>query len=98
MTCARCIGELEYIYQLIPSKKQKIEETIKSVDMPCASKEWMRSYGPRAACAQIDFDTMRKRDKAIWIEQARVASVLGASSRALSSLRSGLRCYLVFAG
>jgi len=90
-------GELEFVHTLIPTKKQKVEETIRSIEMPQASREWMRELGPRAACAQLDFNKMGKQDKVAWMEQARVASILGASSRTLPSVRSGLKCYLYFA-
>jgi hypothetical protein len=53
--------------------------------------------GPRASIDVLsaDLDTEAKRVK--WVANARVAAILGSCSLSLPSVRSGCRCYIVFA-
>ena len=37
-------------------------------------------------------------DRAIWLESARVRSLIGANRGTIESLRSGLACYFAFVG
>jgi len=81
---------------LIPNKKQKVEHIVKMIDMPQVLQH--KPKGPRANLERMQIAAMRPDEQATWFEQARIAAILGSSSRALPSVRSGLRCYFGFAG
>ena len=52
--------------------------------------------GPMRALKALCLQDMSAPDRVIWLEKARVDSILGATSGSLPSVRSGIRCYLAF--
>ena len=54
--------------------------------------------GPRAALQHAGLAEMCEADKKQWLEDARVAAILGACPRSLPSVRSGILCYMGFIG
>ena len=54
--------------------------------------------GPRAALRRLQRQGLSKDEKEAWIEGARVDAILGNCNRSLDSVKSGIRCYLAFAG
>ena len=54
--------------------------------------------GPRLAVKRLQNVLENESDRALWIEEARVAALLGGCRRSLNSFRSGLRCWMEYAG
>ena len=54
--------------------------------------------GPRLALVKSGLKDKSFTEKEQWKEAARVDAVLGASRLSLKSVRSGIRCFLTFAG
>jgi len=90
-------GELDFVNKLIPNKKRKKDEIIRLVDMPKAVSSTL-SKGPRVNMELANLSSMAPKEKALWVERARIAAILGSSARVLPSVRSGIRCFLNFAG
>ena len=57
-----------------------------------------RGLGPRAALRRSGLREMQQGEKKQWVEAARLNAILGNSSASLRSLRSGVCCYITFAG
>ena len=57
-----------------------------------------KGRGPRAALDSLELPSMSVQQRQAWIEEARVKAILGSCSRSMASVRSGVRCYLAFAG
>ena len=79
-------------------KKRKVEDVIVKVAPPKLAPESLSNLGPSGGIAATNFRCMSTSEKAQWVENARVRSILGASMRTLSSVKSGVRCYFAFAG
>ena len=54
--------------------------------------------GPRQALRQVACNMHDNSEKRRWLEEARLDAVLGSCPYSLASVKSGLRCYLAFAG
>jgi hypothetical protein len=54
--------------------------------------------GPRAALRRANLGSMSCEKKKAWIEEARLDALLGHKTATLRSLRSGVACYITFAG
>lgn len=54
--------------------------------------------GPRKALAKLDLESMTDAARTLWIEDARIEAILGATVRTLPSVRSGLTCFAAFVG
>jgi hypothetical protein len=54
--------------------------------------------GPRAALRKTLLSNCSQEERAAWVEKARLDALLGGMSRSMTSLRSGLRCYIAFVG
>ena len=92
------LGELDFIYAWIPSKKQKVEHVMSKITLPVDTRSSSTMKGPKAAMDEANFSAMSSREKSKWVDDARIMAILGASARTLPSMRSGIRCYLAFAG
>ena len=57
-----------------------------------------KGLGPRAALDSLDMSSMSNKDRIGWLEQARVKAITGSCSLSMASVRSGVRCYMAFAG
>ena len=68
------------------------------IELPIDLKTATKSQGPRASMNDVDFSVMGSRDKLKWVCDARITAILGSNARTLPSVRSGVRCYLAFAG
>ena len=55
-------------------------------------------FGPRAALENLKRSGKPIGGMRTWVEEARLAAILGSCSLSLPSLRSGLRCYVAFVG
>ena len=54
--------------------------------------------GPMATLKHLGLAEKNVEERARWIENARIDSILGGMRSALPSLKSGLRCYVAFVG
>ena len=54
--------------------------------------------GPRAALKKLRFHEKSPSEKILWIEDARMSSILGSCQLSLPSVMSGLRCWIAFVG
>lgn len=63
-----------------------------------STKKPAEGVGPMAALKRVRFDCMDLQAKLRWIEEARLDAILGGMKLSMSSLRSGLRCYVAFVG
>ena len=54
--------------------------------------------GPRAALKKSGLQAMPQAERKQWIEEARIDAILGSSSASLKSMRSGICCFITFAG
>ena len=91
-------GELSFIYKLRSALKRKADDPVNLLVMPKCSRTEIVGQGPKAANAHMRFDKMKPGEKLDWLEEARVMAILGSCSRTMPSLRSGVRCFLAFAG
>ena len=57
-----------------------------------------KGAGPRAALQRSGLAELSSADKKLWVEEARLKSILGSSSGCLKSLRSGISCWITFVG
>jgi len=57
-----------------------------------------RERGPREAIESAGLETMSGAQREVWLEEARVDAILGACRLSMKSVRSGIKCYLAFAG
>ena len=66
------------------------------VDMPrsCAA----RGLGPRAALQRAGLQELPALDRRLWVEETRIACLLGNSTATRKSLKSGVSCYIAFVG
>jgi hypothetical protein len=71
---------------------------VTGMDMPNESHAVRVSAGPRAASELANFKGMSQNEKDKWFTNAGMRAVLGACARTLPSVRSGVRCFLAFAG
>ena len=55
-------------------------------------------FGPRAALENLKRTEQPTGSMRAWVEEARLAAILGSCSLSVPSLRSGLRCYIAFVG
>lgn len=53
--------------------------------------------GPRAAVSKLS-SHLANTQTSVWMESARLQAILGSCARSLPSLRSGISCYIAFAG
>ena len=88
---------MEFVGKLIPNKKQVTEDIIRLVELP-VEDHGSKLRGPRANLELANLSSMRPQEKALWFECARVKAILGSNARVLPSVKSGIRCYLNFAG
>ena len=56
------------------------------------------TVGPRAAVAELDRINDSSEEWSIWIEEARLHALLGSCRASIASVKSGIRCYVAFAG
>ena len=54
--------------------------------------------GPKAATQRLELHGMDVREKQLWIEGARIDAIVGNCRLSLASVKSGIRCYIAFAG
>ncbi len=54
--------------------------------------------GPRAALKKAALQNMSRGERKMWIEEARLDALLGNRTATLKALRSGVCCYMTFAG
>jgi hypothetical protein len=95
---ARLIGELQFVSSIIPKKRKADEQALDALCQPVSKLRDIGQNGPRASIVASRFEKMSKHEKEVWAHNARIQSVIGACARTLPSVRSGLRCYLAFAG
>jgi hypothetical protein len=83
-----------------PSRKCSLIEGLRQGEVPDLKLNESGSVagggGPLWALRAFCFQDMSAVDKFMWLEKARVDSILGASRGSLPSVRSGIRCYLAF--
>ena len=61
--------------------------------LPCNTA---RGLGPRGALQKLVGQTSAQ--KATWLEEARIAAILGSCLLSMKSVKSGIRCYIAFVG
>ena len=54
--------------------------------------------GPRAALMALNLCDKSESEKKAWQEESRVLAVVDSCKLSMASVRSGVRCYLEFAG
>ena len=54
--------------------------------------------GPLEALRKSGLCFKTKKEKAAWVAEARLDAILGSCQASVQSVKSGLRCYLAFAG
>ena len=74
-----------------------LENVVQRITMQPAPLQLDRDAGPRAVQEQMANRFLCNREREAWIENARIAALLGACPKSLNSFRSGVRCYLNFA-
>jgi len=52
--------------------------------------------GPRAALQRLGLDECTRKEREMWSESARIDAILGSCRLSLSSVRSGIRCWVSF--
>ena len=55
-------------------------------------------HGPRAALRELQCAELTDSGRTAWMEQARLAAVLGSCRLSIESVKSGLRAYVAFVG
>ena len=106
-------GGLSCIASLKSCKRLKVEEqkptavidkaptpyqSINSVLTMPSAPPCRAELGPRKAIDSFGFGKWSHQARAQWIEDARIMAALGPCSKTLPSVRSGVRCYVAFAG
>ena len=90
-------GELKFVSTFVPTKMRKIGNIVSTVELPNCNDSALARSGPRGMIEQMQFENMNTSTRQKWLQEAKVLAILGASARALPSVRSGLHCYLQFA-
>ena len=54
--------------------------------------------GPREALGALGLEGKNQTELADWIEDARLAAILGGCRLSMPSVSSGVRCYIAFVG
>ena len=54
--------------------------------------------GPMAALKRLEVEKMCGDDKRLWLENARLLSIMGTCRLSMPSVMSGLRCWISFVG
>ena len=54
--------------------------------------------GPQAALRRANFKEMSELQMFEWAEQARLDAIIGCCRLSMASWKSGVRCYIAFAG
>ena len=57
-----------------------------------------KGWGPRATLKVFNLESKSAEEKAVWVAEARLSVIVGASADSKESLKSGLRCYEAFIG
>ena len=57
-----------------------------------------KGVGPRAALMKLGLQAKSPSEKIVWVEDARMRSILGSCKLSLPSVMSGLRCWVAFIG
>ena len=57
-----------------------------------------KGLGPRAALTHANLAARTGPEKEAWLEESRIDAIIGSCSLSLKSVRSGVRCYMAFAG
>ena len=57
-----------------------------------------KGLGPRAALTHANLAARTGPEKVTWLEESRIDAIIGSCSLSLKSVRSGVRCYMAFAG
>ena len=57
-----------------------------------------KGRGPRAALTHANLAARTGPEKVTWLEESRIDAIIGSCSLSLKSVRSGVRCYMAFAG
>ena len=71
---------------------------IQAIPREKARRTHALGLGPRAALRKADLKSLSCDKKRAWIEEARLDALLGHKTATLRSLRSGVACYMTFAG
>ena len=79
-----------------PRRQQKAQ--IEDLMQARAPNKASEGHGPRAALSRMHLDIRSDAEVAKWAEEASIDAILGSCARSLPSLRSGVRCYIAFAG
>ena len=70
------------------------------LDMLCErpTNRTAMNNGPLEALRKSGLCFKTKKEKAIWVAEARLDAILGSCKASVKSVKSGLSCYLAFAG
>ena len=73
--------------------------TLKSFDFDFSgSQQCGSAAGPRSALKLLASDLGSAEETSLWVERATMEAILGGMRLSLTSLKSGLNCYIAFVG
>ena len=56
----------------------------------------LQNKGPMQALKGLALTKKSTAERILWLEQARIAAIVGACKGSLASVKSGVRCYVAF--
>ena len=80
------------------STRRQQRDELEELMQERAHNDGAKGAGPRAALSKAHLEVKTANELTEWVESARLDAVLGSCARSLPSLRSGIRCYIAFAG
>ena len=81
------------------AKRAKAQhEHVDEMLAPRARNTTSAGRGPREALSALDFGGMKPSEVKAWTEEARMDAILGSCRLSIKSVKSGVRCYVAFAG
>ena len=104
----RCLVSQMYMnFQICRSRSPKgVQRTIAELGQGVVSNlrgagvvnEASAGRGPRSAMQVLQLEGLDQAGMTAWMEEARMKAILSNQEQTLKSLRSGLKCYVQFAG
>ena len=81
-----------------PKQKAPKADGILELLEPRAANTTSAGHGPMAALESLDLSALSESAMAEWLETARLDAILGSCRLSLKSVKSGVRCFMAFAG
>ncbi len=71
---------------------------VAGLPLEAGERDTAKGVGPRATLRRIGLAAMPLSERGAWVEESRLNALLGNSLVTRKSVRSGISCYITFAG